>query len=470
MRTSVSKNFRQFVLNKYSALAENEPWLRFFRYLCFGSFFDDETNQLVLPVKTIAEDFFKQPYQRSFNGKRKLEEFRDAVLPGLEWSEHSYSPPNSFQGKARQISWLGFDAAMQEALRLECLTAPEDGIDFVTGKAHGRKDRYRQTQTATLEYRAQLKTLTLNPTQRKILNYLGNIHSGHLILRKLNDNQEAVQQAIEVLPSNLQDLQRRIVASVRENPNVYYLPSGRGRTCRLSGQGDCILGLKSEVRKAATKGWYECDLRSSQFAILAAKLEAPLSRALIDSGESLWRSFYLHTHGVEADPPKEIKAVFKKTIYSLCFGKSRTNLAHDLQAAGMIRLISHPIVQELLKLRDQWHTEIRQAKGAFDVWGQWQALEPGKDSATKKDRRWAGAIAAAVIQSIEMEIIAPIFDVATKHGKSDQFTICLFQHDGATISFQSAEKRDRAQAKLKQAVEARAKELGVSTILEFSPL
>jgi hypothetical protein len=69
-----------------------------------------------------------------------------------------------------------------------------------------------------------------------------------------------------------------------------------------------------------------------------------------------------------------------------------------------------------------------------------------------------------------MEIIAPIFEVALRHGKSDQFGICLFQHDGATISFQSAEKQARAQAKLKAAVEARAQELGVSTVLEFSQL
>jgi hypothetical protein len=69
-----------------------------------------------------------------------------------------------------------------------------------------------------------------------------------------------------------------------------------------------------------------------------------------------------------------------------------------------------------------------------------------------------------------MVIIAPIFDVAQKHGKSDQFKICLFQHDGATISFQSQKKQERAQKRLKAAVEARAGQLGVATILEFTQL
>jgi hypothetical protein len=75
-----------------------------------------------------------------------------------------------------------------------------------------------------------------------------------------------------------------------------------------------------------------------------------------------------------------------------------------------------------------------------------------------------------VIQAMEMEIIAPIFEVANKHGKSDQFTIAIFQHDGATISFNAKPKMARAQRKLREAVSARAKTLGVSTVLEFTAL
>jgi hypothetical protein len=123
----------------------------------------------------------------------------------------------------------------------------------------------------------------------------------------------------------------------------------------------------------------------------------------------------------------------KETVYSICFGKSTTSLAYFLQASNLIALMSHPIVQELLGLRRQWFREIRNAGGAFDVWGEWHALDLTRDPKTKKGRHWEGAVAAAVIQSVELEIIAPLFDVALKHGKSDQFRICLFQHDGATL-------------------------------------
>ncbi len=230
------------------------------------------------------------------------------------------------------------------------------------------------------------------------------------------------------------------------------------------------MGLKKNIRRAATKGWVECDLRSSQFAILAAKLNAPIAQAFIASGKSIWREFNAYLFGVNTEPENGIKKVMKEIIYSICFGKSIYALRQLLLQHGIPILLKHPILQELLTLRTQWFERIEKDGGASDVWNKWHDLNNEKDPATGKSKRWAGAIAGTVIQSIEMEIIAPIFDMAGRHGKSDQFTICLFLHDGCSISFNSKAKIARAQAKLKEAVETRAKELGVSTVLEFSAL
>lgn len=289
-------------------------------------------------------------------------------------------------------------------------------------------------------------------------------------MRKLGENTDVIQAAIGELAPEIQEIQYRILASAYRNPNVYYAPSANGRTCRLSARGDSILGLKKNVRRAATKGWVECDLRSSQFAILATKLDAPIATAFIASGESIWREFNRHLFGVIAEPSSEIKKILKETIYSICFGKGAGALKTLLEHHGIPSLLEHPILEELLMLRSQWFARIERDGGGFDVWDQWHAIDNDLDPETGKSMRWAGAIAGTVIQSIEMEIIAPIFDVAATHGKSDQFTICLFQHDGATVSFNSTEKTARAQAKLKKAVEDRARELGVSTVLEFADL
>lgn len=464
MRASISRNFRQFILTKYPALSENEPFLRFFQYLCFGDFSDKTSKRLVIPTKKIAEEFYQEKYTCHFKGLDVLVSFREAVLPGLSWSGHEALSANSWGGKAREITCNGFDSEMQEALRQESLSPSEDQVHFITGEPYHRRDRYDAQQAETMAYEAELAAISLNPTQREILDYLRQINAGHLFVRKVHDNREVIEAAIKALKPEVQDIQYRILANLHHNPNVYYLPSSQERTCRLSPRGDTLLGLKREVRKAATKGWWECDLRSSQFAILASVLKAPVSREFIASGKNLWRELYGFVSGVEeAEPPPEIKPALKEAIYSLCYGKSKAHLKEFLVQQGLEKLLAHPILVELLSLRRKWFQEIARAGGAHDVWGQWHGVD-------EKRGRWAGSVAATIIQAIEMEIIAPLFDVANQHGKGDRFHIVLFQHDGATISFNDKAKVSRAQAKLKKAVEDRAHELGVSTVLEFTEL
>jgi hypothetical protein len=464
MRTSCSRNFQQFILNKYPSITDNIPFKRFFHYLCFGDFSDRDTKQLVIPTRKMAEEFYRQEYSCHFNGREVLEEFRDKVLPNLSWSGHEALSGRSWNGKARQITCNGFDAEMQDALRQECLSPSEDQVEFITGEPYHREDRYRDRAQDAAAYEAELAGFSLNPTQTKILDYLRQINAGHLFIRKLHDNRADIEEAVKGLPVQVQVIQHPILANVHHNPTLYYLPSSQQRTCRISPKGDSLLGLKREVRKAATKGWWECDLRSSQFAILAAKLKAPISRAFVASGRSLWSELYAFVSGVrDAEPPGETKKVLKEAIYSLCYGKSKAHLKEFMALHGMVKLLKHPILAELLELRKRWFQEIERAGGAHDVWGEWHAVD-------EKQGRWAGSVAASIIQAVEMEIIAPIFDVAVKHGKGDRFHIVLFQHDGATLSFNDKTKMQRAQAKLKKAVEDRARELGVSTVLEFSEL
>lgn len=131
----------------------------------------------------------------------------------------------------------------------------------------------------------------------------------------------------------------------------------------------------------------------------------------------------------------------------------------------------HPVLQELLQLRARWFERIENDGGAEDVWGTWHAIRRGTDCAPGERARLARHVAATVVQSIEMEIIAPIFDIARSHGDTYQFGIVLFQHDGATISFRAHGKRkEKAMTLLRDAVETRARELGVQTTLEFADL
>src|SRR6478672_8322103 len=109
MRKYVSQSFREFVLQKYPNLSAKPAHLRFFRYLCFGDFFDDKTDRLVIPCTMIAEDCCLTPWDRNFNGKDFLLTFQRDVLPALRWSEHQAFSSNSWGGKARTIDVNGFD-------------------------------------------------------------------------------------------------------------------------------------------------------------------------------------------------------------------------------------------------------------------------------------------------------------------------------------------------------------------------
>lgn len=470
MKTSVSPKFREYVLDKYPQLLGEPAHLRFFLYLCFGNFFDDKTGHLVVPSKVLAEDCCLKKWDRHFNGKAFLRELQNVAFPELTWTEHESFPADSWHGKARTIKTTGFDEELTRAIREESLSPSKSQVDFVTGAATTDSSIYAARRSETEKYEQDLEHANLNATQTAIVNYLRRLEAGHLFLRQITRNKTKIEQAINELPAEVQAIQYQVLGSVHQNPNVYYFPSEQRRTCRLSPRGSSVLGLKGSVRKALCSGWVDCDLRSSQFAILAAKLAAPRSQELIANGENLWSTFYEHTHGTKIEPPPALKKQFKEAIYSLCFGKSTANLSIMLNDQGLAKLLSHPIIQELLTLREDWFKQIRNEGGAYDVWGEWQLLDLTRDPDTKKSRRWAGAVAASVIQSFEMEIIAPIFDIALRHGRAQQFGICLFQHDGACISFQSKSKRPKAEQLLKEAVEARALELGICTSLEFKQL
>jgi hypothetical protein len=126
MHAHITRNFRQFILTKYPALRDNEPFLRFFHYLCFSTFFDKETGQLVVPVRTIAEEFCQKPYGGDFNGKAFFERFRAAVLPGLTWGSYDSSGSTSWKGKAREIIDFGFDQEMWVELQRELRSDSDD--------------------------------------------------------------------------------------------------------------------------------------------------------------------------------------------------------------------------------------------------------------------------------------------------------------------------------------------------------
>lgn len=483
MKRSVTKEFRDFVFAEYPKVKEVFEYRKFFQYLCFSTYFDEDTSNLVISAEEVWKRCIKKSTldkydRREWKAVTFFESFKRDVLPAMEWKEYTRPGDNCWTGKARQIVKYGFDAALSAAIQKEldtpCIvdsSGKSTHVDFVTGYSYTDRMQREERQEVYQEYKAD-KTVfepTLNATQTKILTYLEAINCGKMIIRKYHQNEALINAEIAKLDSHPRAIAQRVKHSVITCPQIYYKPSEKGHTCRLHASSESLPAIKREVRKAWCKGWWEIDLKASQFAIIASKLQAPLAQALLARRESIWSSFYMHTHGLNAAPPQEIKEVYKKLMYSICYGmaiKSSDPKKEDLTSiatnGGVLTVLEHPILKEILGLRAKWFFRISANKGAYDVWGKFIPLGDRKPN----------AVAAQVIQSIEMEIISPIFDIAIKYGKGYKFGIVFFQHDGATLTFQDKNEANMTaiHQHLKDAVEKKANGLKIDTILEFTEL
>lgn len=457
MKKAVSIEFRDFCLNKYPALRDNESYREMFRYLCFATFFDEDTGLQCIPRQELMR--ICNTRKGTFSGKAFLEAFIRDVLPDLALTNYRSFNFHGWDRKCRQVANNGFDADMYDAFKKEVISEDVGEVFFVSGYAY-TNDRIADVRKAKrLEHIQLAETFVLNPTQRKIYDYLDAIE-GDRFVRKLNQNIDDVNAVISTLHDASAYVQNRIVHSIREYSKIHYCPSRNGRTSRLHNCNDSPIGFKKIVRRAYSKGWSEVDLRCSQFAILATILDARLAQDFLATGNSLWT--YLHAaSGNQLPMTAEHKAIYKELIYSICFGKSKKELVKYVKAKNIRGLANDPILSELLALRSAWFNEIGRKGYVLDAWN---------NRLHVSHSRWIGAVAAAAIQSIELEIVSAIFDVAIEHGDCDHFSICMFQHDGATISFQSKAGQTRAFVKMRDAVNSRAAQFNVNTTLEIEEL
>lgn len=480
MKMFTSEDFRDFVMNNYPAVESSLRYKKFLHYLCFSNFYDEDyKDQLVIPAKYIWETCIRtnktEEYDdKKFNCYNFFVEFQHDVLPNFNWY-------GAKEGKARRVKEYGFDQAFNLMLDNELFNfdKTDKKVHFITGMGKHHKTNVEFKESNKKTYLEEKQQFNLNETQTKIITYLEQVNCGKSFLTKFNKNKQLILDAVNNITNvNSKRIQYRIINSVLDDPQVYYKPSDNLHTARLSASDDSIVGLKSTVRKAWMSGYLECDLKSSQFSILSQVIGATQCLEFIKTGKSIWAELYRHTHGIEAEPPTDIKKVFKQVLYSICFGKSlehsdayyyiqknnKKQIQDDLKTICSKNkidvLLDHHLIKELLDKRQNWYKTINDNKGAYDVWGRFVEIVPG---------RWAGSVGAEVIQSYEMQIISTIFDIANQSDKY-HFQIVCFQHDGATLSIFEKKQEEYIKKALSKAVEDEAKKYNILTKLEFTQL
>lgn len=125
-----TRHFRKAALELYPSLLTSDKYRGLFSLLCFGSFFEPETNcQLIfhdLLAKAVGEHGNK-----SFRSGELINDFKRDVLPNL-----SVSGYDKFNGQCRKVEQRGFSQEMDRLLERELKTSCDytDLVDFVSGQ------------------------------------------------------------------------------------------------------------------------------------------------------------------------------------------------------------------------------------------------------------------------------------------------------------------------------------------------
>lgn len=460
---TISATVRAELLRRYPGLTKDKAYLRFARHILFTDFRDEMTGNPLIPATKIAE-IEGVKWDSHYKAEDFLLRYRADVAPLV------YSDWSAKREECRQVLQTGFDRDTIRMLNEAIRDDSTDRVIFVSGRKWTREARAAECAAIREEHAQERATWQLSPTPQYILDAMMAKREGigKALIAKYGENRKAIDAAIVALPLERQPLMNETVQSALEQPWVLYHPSEKRRTCRLSGNYGSVLSLKSSVRKAWCGGWSDLDLASSQFVIFATILEAPLSLEFIREGRSIWQSLHTFITGETTKPNPDQKAVYKKALYSLCYGMGQQKLIDDvLNPAGALKLLNHPIIRELIEGRRRWYRVIERNGGIHDINIEWQAIEP----ITKDNPKGRGphAVAATLIQSIEMELIRPVFEVVEAN-PSLQVEVMLFQHDGCTVSFRNKSRKEHALSLMRDAVAAKAKELGYETRLECEDL
>lgn len=478
MKKCVSMNFIEYVLQKYPALNHREDFRRFFLFLCFGAE-DAGSGLLLIPYATVARLAKKtdQAQLRNFKAAVFLKTFKDKVLNSFTWNEYEAADLLTWdsQGKCRTVKDRGLDAETLAMVRKEIDEPADRRFYFDSMKVFNTPNKRKEIQSTMQAYDEMKKSFNLNQDQTAIMTMIQPIAlSGEAYLRKLTQNKNTIEAAIQKLPEEDRDLQKKILGSIQEDGRIYYCPTPLGRTPRLHHSTECVISLKRDVRKAFCGGWTEMDLKSSQHVILAYILNAPLNKAFVSNPtNNTWRYMHKFVTGKDESPDPASKEVYKTLVYGICFGMPESTIRVLLEEGNAICLLENPLVKELLEYRGKWFDLINENRYVTDAWGNYHYIKSagraediyGNTVFTKK--RWAGSLAGTKIQSIEFAIMAAMAPVIAKNASVQ---VTLWQHDGVCLSF--TDKRDQTiiQYRLQKALQKKGEEIGMSLIGEAIPV
>jgi len=236
---------------------------------------------------------------------------------------------------------------------------------------------------------------------------------------------------------------------------------GVKNSCRLYESGASMTGLPRQYRKMLCKGWTEFDIKSSQLAIVSSMWNISSIHNFLSQKNNVWNLFF-NEFTVEEDDYSETKRFFKESLYSVVFGKQEANIAKGYdelfgKGAGA-RFSNMWLVRDLFDAREAEITRLA-TKQSGRHFSPAAAVMPTPNSyfrtgMSRKElkefkqtgvmpytqRRRITSVMAQEVQMIEMALLNPVITLAEQNEKN--YKITLWQHDGFSVQFMNASKRE----------------------------
>jgi len=401
------------------------------------------------------EGMLRLAFSRNYGGLRLLRRFKREVCgdEGFTWSEHRWKDRRC---RTAVISLPTGIAAFRDALESSELTG-DDLVYFVSGRKGNDRERRRLQKERQEEALAMPRAYCTDAAM--IVEYLNQRPSNSY--KAILKHEEEARAYIATLPGQKMVTQRRVLEAILACPQQLYGPSSAERTVRVFGLGEGLTCASKGLRRILCQDWVEVDLCNAQLAIVARLWNMPDITAFLREHGSIWPRL-LSRLGVGEGALRydEIKGVCKRALYAIIFGMRahgvKRLLREELGALGVddpLRLLDDPIMSQLLERRKLQIEQLLEAGGAFTIYDQWLPA---------KNRAQVRSVLAQQAQAVELKLIVPIYELAKD---TRDFRVMLHQHDGVSIHFQR--RREMWQRRINEAVDQRAKELGIETRLEW---
>lgn len=521
MPVTASVAFYEFMRERYPEAYEDPGLWNLLGYLARGWYLHRDRRRLQLPfplLAGLAGDVTRRVITReTYPPGEVMLHAMQRILGTDEAGEHrfTWSAPCS-GGQPRLVKRLSWPDEVQRAIGAERRRTPWDGeprVYWTERKGTGEPRRFDPARHRA-KTSAELDELAsqLRPEHHAVTEALGVLDLLHgtapnALARLVRENFDDALDEAERIRQRLLDRAKQ--ASGQDRPKLrrkaervyeqqvrclegvkeaakprYFIATNSPRLFPIT---DHLTGLKASVRRALLRGLVEVDLASCHLAALAVILDLPLVAAFLETDRSVWTYLFEEmglTEATGSDPAlrKAIKDVVKQEgLYPALYGRERAyivyrvNRALDDALAGTPyagqyrgvgeRFVEHPMIAEILAVRDEALARVEQDGGIRDVDGRFIALPGHEGDVVLDERATARSALCYAAGVIEMKLMSAVTELQAQQG-GRRFEVLLWQHDGVSLRIVDKTRTRNVLDEIVGAVERRARELKVRTRLE----